>query len=245
MNPNVPRTPSVSEGLTNSLELSENQFEALYKDTDNYAVLQAMRMILERARLDPLTSLKDKGYLMKHGIHKIAEMGSEALTRNQHGIAIFFIDLDGFKKVNDTYGHPAGDAVLVEVAERMQTVLRGHDYVVSRKGGDEFVAICPLERRESLDATQQNVPEEIQKTEAANSIGNRLIQEIEKPISFDDQLLEVSASIGFITMTSEEAARLSHYPIEDGQKIVDDLLRQADNAMYEAKSSGKGTVAGA
>ncbi|MEA3369921.1 MAG: EAL domain-containing protein [Campylobacterota bacterium] len=133
--------------------------------------------------------------------------------RNKKSLAIIYIDLDGFKEVNDTYGHKAGDVVLTEVSQRMKDLLRQED-VISRLGGDEFVvAIGDITKNEDI------IP-----------LLKRLLEVLSEPISFNDdsiKYLQVSASIG-----------VSIYPqeIELGPEA---LLRQADQAMYEAKNAGK------
>lgn len=131
-------------------------------------------------------------------------------TRREHKLlAVCYLDLDGFKPINDTLGHEAGDGVLIEVARRIGQVLRGGD-TVARLGGDEFVVLMlgiesPVECRMGLD---------------------RLLQAIAQPIFIQGQQCGVTASIG-----------ATLYPSDNGD--ADTLLRHADQAMYLAKQSGK------
>jgi diguanylate cyclase (GGDEF)-like protein len=119
-------------------------------------------------------------------------------------VVVLFCDLDDFKKVNDTYGHDAGDAVLVEIGRRLRANVREHD-TVARLGGDEFVIVL-----RDLDSG------------SARDLIERLADAVSRPIDHDDHVITVSASIG--VGTSAPAS------------TVDQLLREADKAMYRAKS---------
>ncbi|MDT8859888.1 sensor domain-containing diguanylate cyclase [Alkalihalobacillus sp. MEB130] len=129
--------------------------------------------------------------------------------RHDHTLVTMFIDLDGFKNVNDTYGHESGDLLLKEVATRLNDSVREEDLIV-RLGGDEFIIVC----------------EEAEKEEA-EGIANRIIEFVSKPFSVNEQELHVSPSIG-----------ISLYP-EDGEDR-EELIQNADKAMYHAKRKGKG-----
>lgn len=130
--------------------------------------------------------------------------------RNGKRIAVLFMDLDGFKKINDLYGHNTGDQLLVAMAERMRTTFRAAD-TLARIGGDEFVAILP-----GLDPADDRLP-----------ILDRILAAIAEPIVLGDIDLPVSSSIG-----------VSFYP-QATDVDGDQLLRQADQAMYQAKLAGK------
>jgi len=125
-------------------------------------------------------------------------------------IAVVFLDLDGFKAVNDTYGHAMGDKLLVELAARMQRALR-EGSTIARMGGDEFVAV--------LTDLSQN--------EAAGVVIDQLLLAAAEPVLTDGVALEVSASIGVAFFPQSE------------EVDADQLLRQADQAMYQAKVTGK------
>jgi len=122
---------------------------------------------------------------------------------------ICFLDLDGFKQVNDSYGHEAGDQLLVEVTHRLQEVLRAED-TLARVGGDEFVLLL-----NDLNGDKEY-----------RQILERILEVVATPVMIDDHEAVVSASIGVTFHTTD---------YEDG----DTLLRQADQAMYIAKQTGK------
>jgi len=158
------------------------------------------------ARFDALTNLPNRLLL--------ADRLNQAMVqaqRRQQFLAVVFIDLDGFKAINDTYGHEAGDLVLVTLSGRMRAALRESD-TLARHGGDEFVALLP-----DLNAAADAEP-----------TLKRLLEMAAQPIQLQGHVVQVSASIG-----------ASFYRQADGGCGADDLLRQADLAMYQAKLSGK------
>ena len=125
-------------------------------------------------------------------------------------LAVVYIDLDGFKAINDSHGHSAGDQMLIAVAKHMQAALREGD-TLARVGGDEFAAVLL-----DLESTAACVP-----------LLERLLDAVALPLQLGDQTLQVSASLG-----------VTFYP--QTQEIeADQLLRQADQAMYQAKQAGK------
>jgi diguanylate cyclase (GGDEF)-like protein len=130
---------------------------------------------------------------------------------NMH-VAVFFIDLDRFKSINDTLGHEAGDYVLKEVAVRLQMCMREADTVV-RMGGDEFTVII------------DGLKEFCAVTDIVTDIAGNIIRQIQRPIILGQHTLNISCSMG-----------ISLYP-EDGI-TVETLLRHADVAMYKAKNMG-------
>jgi diguanylate cyclase (GGDEF)-like protein/PAS domain S-box-containing protein len=129
--------------------------------------------------------------------------------RYKKAVAVMFIDLDGFKDVNDTLGHDAGDYVLKQVARRMLSCVRETD-TVSRVGGDEFLII----------ATEINAPENVAQ------IAEKVIQLVSQPIIFNGSQAVVSASIG-----------IALFPDDDTD--MDQLIKKADEAMYRVKKTGK------
>ncbi|QPJ65834.1 MAG: sensor domain-containing diguanylate cyclase [Candidatus Nitrohelix vancouverensis] len=131
--------------------------------------------------------------------------------RHQVCLAVLFIDLDGFKEVNDSWGHGAGDIVLQGVAERLKQCIRQED-TVARLGGDEFIVLM------SRIGSDKN----------AASLAQKILDIIEKPFYFEDRELKISVSIG-----------ISVYP-DDGNDAKT-LLRKADTALYRAKNKGKNT----
>ncbi|MES9990958.1 MAG: EAL domain-containing protein [Candidatus Thiodiazotropha sp.] len=156
------------------------------------------------ANYDPLTGLPNRRLKTDRLRQAIAHS-----KRNNTSVGVCYMDLDGFKPINDRFGHESGDRILIEIAKRLQTVLREED-TVSRIGGDEFVLILT-----NLASLNECI-----------LILDRLLEAIIEPIHLDDTSLVVSASIG-ITL----------YPEDDGD--ADILLRHADQAMYWAKEAGK------
>jgi diguanylate cyclase (GGDEF)-like protein len=132
--------------------------------------------------------------------------------RTGHGLALVYIDLDGFKAINDAHGHATGDQMLVAVASQMQAMLREGD-MLARIGGDEFVAVLI----------------EISELTACVPLLERLLIAAAQPVLVGDLRLQVSASLG-----------VTFYP-QDKPVEADQLLRQADHAMYQAKLTGKGS----
>lgn len=157
------------------------------------------------AHFDALTKLPNR-LLLGDRMHQAL---IQAKRRSQP-LAVAFLDLDGFKAVNDQHGHNAGDHLLVEIARRMKLGLREGD-TLARLGGDEFVAVL-------LDVSDIQVCEPML---------HRLLAAAAQPVHFGDAVLQVSASMG-----------VTFYPqVMDVE--ADRLLRQADQAMYQAKLTGK------
>ncbi|MFK5986330.1 MAG: PAS domain S-box protein [Pseudomonadota bacterium] len=154
---------------------------------------------------DILTGLPNRNLLMEH----LKQAVSRA-QRYQHKLALLFIDLDGFKLINDTMGHDIGDIVLMRTAKSIQECLREIDSV-SRFGGDEFVAVL----------------EDISSPEIASKVATKILSKIAQPISIQDSNIKIGASIG-----------ISLYPLHGFES--EKLLKAADKAMYYAKQSGKG-----
>lgn len=177
------------------------------------------RIVQERTREaeyaalhDRLTSLPNRAFTMDR-ISVCLELVRRDPTR---AFALLFVDIDGFKGVNDSLGHAAGDELLVRIGERMRAVLRAHDSIdgpltAARLGGDEFIVVAEGLRRGS-DAAR---------------VANRLGKEIALPYDIGDQRVTVSASIGIAT--SDRVHR-----------TAGEMLRDADIAMYRAKQRGGG-----
>jgi diguanylate cyclase (GGDEF)-like protein len=157
---------------------------------------------------DTLTGLPNRAALIRH-----VDLCLAACARAKHGLAIMFIDLDGFKQVNDSLGHAVGDELLVLASQRIRACLRPND-VVARVGSDEFVVVCPNVSDSAI------VP----------SIAARIGSQLAAPFPIGNHEAVVSASIGLVTTA-------------DAAESAEDLLGQADLAMYEAKVSGKARAA--
>ena len=157
------------------------------------------------AHYDVLTSLPNR-VLLADRLHQcMASVQRRALR-----LGVVFLDLDGFKEVNDNHGHDIGDRLLMSLASRMKQTLRDAD-TLSRLGGDEFVAVLP-----DLTSIEDCLP-----------MVNRLLSVIAEPVTINNISLKVSASLG-----------VTFYP-QSQDVDADQLLRQADQAMYQAKVAGK------
>ena len=156
------------------------------------------------AHHDSLTGLPNRGFLEGHFKRELARCNQEGLIL---GVAV--IDLDGFKPVNDTYGHAVGDELLVLVAQRFTAALRIRD-LIARTGGDEFVGVFPdVGNRDSLAF-----------------LGERLLGVFDQAFMVHGHSISLGGSIGFAIAPEDGADQ-------------DSLLRSADAAMYRAKRTGK------
>ncbi len=164
----------------------------------------AERRLDHMAYHDALTGLPNRLMFKEHLIQ-----GLSRTTRKNRRLAVLFIDLDRFKDVNDTLGHPVGDALLMAVTRRIKECVRTSD-TLARQGGDEF--ICLLE--------------DLVEPDEARQVADKLLDLFRQPFSIEGNELYLSASIG-----------ISIAP-DDGN-TVDILVRNADAAMYEAKSRGR------
>jgi diguanylate cyclase (GGDEF)-like protein/PAS domain S-box-containing protein len=134
--------------------------------------------------------------------------------------AVLFIDLDGFKPINDQYGHAAGDAVLVAIGARLREATRGTD-LVARLGGDEFAVL--IEVREPTEVL---------------TVAKRILRSLRQPIRFENNLLVVRASVGIANSAEGLVQSSPESMLRDGEGAAAELLRAADAAMYVAKASG-------
>jgi diguanylate cyclase (GGDEF)-like protein len=160
-----------------------------------------------QAAHDPVTGLANRVTLVGR-----LEKALATNQRRKERIALLFLDLDGFKQINDKFGHDVGDQLLIAVAKRLESVARDTD-TVSRFGGDEFVILC-------IDLNAQD---------DAYAIGARFCEALRQPLVVDEQELEVTLSIGVVLADSAH--------VDAGH-----LLRQADIAMYQAKHKGRNQV---
>jgi diguanylate cyclase (GGDEF)-like protein/PAS domain S-box-containing protein len=181
-------------------------FEVVSLAIDITKRLEEEQTLKQKANFDFLTNLPNRSYF-EYVLNKTYSLAKRSNT--SFGLA--FIDFDGFKAINDTYGHHAGDVLLKELAQRFQATIRQED-TIARIGGDEFALIFHMKDSQEL---YQNII-------------NRILQLSVMPVIYTDNInLQVSASIG-----------ISFYSPQNKVEIQE-LISQADKAMYEAKGNGK------
>ena len=199
-------------------DLLENAFTK-----DDFALFTSIgsqvAILIENARLfaemeklavtDALTGINNRRQLFL-----LAQQELDRAVRYGHDLSIIIMDIDHFKRVNDDYGHPAGDDVLYALTQLCTRNLRGVD-TIGRYGGEEFLILMPeTNPADALDAA------------------TRLLQKIQKMIfHFDDQVVSITASMGLASLSIEK---------KQGTKItLDKLIKRADEALYRAKSAGR------
>ena len=200
--------------LDGSLLNAETIATNLLEDPTVRGVVLNTRDVSERKRLekelmhqafhDPLTGLANRALFRDRVSHAL-----QLRMRQRNAISVLFLDLDDFKKVNDSLGHAEGDRLLVAASERLQACVRAAD-TVARLGGDEFAILL----------------EDGGAPEGPGFLVGRLVEAMARPFSLSGNEVSVSASIGIASASDDETA--------------DDLLRNADMAMYTAKRKGKG-----
>ncbi|MEJ2438447.1 MAG: GGDEF domain-containing protein [Gammaproteobacteria bacterium] len=170
----------------------------------------ALAQINHLAHVDPLTQLANRRLIAKC-------LETDIATSNRHRchLAVLLIDLDGFKQVNDAYGHEAGDAVLVTIAGRLRSITRGED-VVGRLGGDEFVVLL-----NQLDADEHTAREN------ARQVAEKIISLSSQPIDYQEISMQVGASVGIRLIGCDKVE-------------PDTAINESDSALYHAKQSGRG-----
>ena len=169
-----------------------------------------LEKISHMAYHDPLTGLANRRLLSEYIDKEVHH-----LVQDRSYGAILLIDLDGFKAVNDTYGHLAGDHLLVEISERLKSITRDSD-LISRIGGDEFVILINKFDNDAKAAEEKSF-----------TFSQKIIDEMVKPIAYNEDELHVNASIGIRIYDSVQIG-------------CESLLREADTAMYASKKNGKG-----
>lgn len=173
---------------------------------------EALEYISRLAFTDTLTQLANRRQLMVH-----LQMFLASSQRHKFYGALLLIDLNKFKPINDQYGHDAGDAVLVDVALRLQDQIRAED-AAGRFGGDEFMVLLA-----QLETDRQQAINEVAK------VTQRILTSLREPISFKGESLQISASIGICMLGPDSPA-------------LETVIKQADEAMYQAKHGGSGVV---
>jgi diguanylate cyclase len=184
-------------------------------EVDEGSLERSIRYAIDRKRTevqlahlalhDHLTGLPNRSVFDDRLAHALRRRLDE-----QGGVAVLFVDIDGFKRINDTFGHGAGDEVLREAATRIRAAIRPHD-TVARLGGDEFTILC----------------EGVHGEQGALTIGRRVSDELGQPLVVDGHEIVLRASVGVSLAECEGVS-------------AETLLQQSDDAMYRAKACGGG-----
>ncbi|MFK7995110.1 MAG: putative bifunctional diguanylate cyclase/phosphodiesterase [Granulosicoccus sp.] len=190
--------------LVNNLGQFTGSLVVIMDITEQYEAEQRFKQI---AHHDALTGLPNRTRFLEHLHNSLAQ-------RSVHGIVcLLFIDLDGFKAINDTLGHDAGDALLLQVAQRLRHTVSDED-TVARLGGDEFTVTL---RR-------------LVQTKDASTVADAIVHSIKQPFLLEQEEVYVSASIGIAMATGLNS---------DTTSDANSLIKQADIALYRAKLSGR------
>lgn len=210
LDPELSPSPAVWRELLDLLsstyaEADDEQHSLKTSIDESAREMRGLHEVLSRQALqDTLTGLPNRAALIRH-----LDRALLRCARAGQGLAVLFVDLDGFKQVNDSLGHAVGDELLVLASQRIRACLRPED-VVARLGSDEFVVVCP----------------NVYDSKIVPTIAARICSQLAAPFPIGAHEAVVSASIGLVTTT-------------DATATAEDLLGQADLAMYEAKVSGK------
>ncbi len=203
-------------------EAERQRVETLLQDYDRNLEAQVEARVVERTRMlaevsqrnwqlanfDSLTGLPNRNLLFEH-----LRKSLQQARRQWRMLALLLVDLDGFKEVNDTFGHDMGDELLRQVAERLRQCIRATD-TAARLGGDEFIIMLT----------------DLEQAAAAEAVARKLIARLAEPVSLSEMTATVTASVGIALYRPEWPANLDMGMV---------LLRRADAAMYEAKRAGK------
>ncbi len=201
------------DSLTSNFKIMVDNLSSMIKNVEatNKKLLESERLLYDQAHFDSLTGLPNRPYFIKKVESDITNFYTDEQFANKQGIAFFFIDLDKFKAVNDTYGHSAGDKLLKQVADNMDSVLKDYDSTssfIARIGGDEFVIEFIYDNRHDIAV-----------------LAEALISAINMPKQIDNIVLTPAISIGICV-----------FP-DDGEDI-DSIFLKSDSSMYKAKNSG-------
>ena len=163
--------------------------------------------LLRLANIDNLTGLSNRRIILEAGQREL-----EHYQRYHRPLSLFVLDIDHFKQVNDTYGHAAGDQVLIKLAEASRRLLRATD-MCGRLGGEEFIGLLPETPTDQAYTVAERMRETLAETPVATPAGE----------------IRFTVSIGIATAIADD-------------RSIDDLIRAADEAMYEAKAAGRNRV---
>ncbi|MDF1883442.1 diguanylate cyclase [Sulfurimonas sp. SAG-AH-194-C21] len=203
----------VASDYMSNLKIEHDYIILLFFTITSILYLFGIYVIINREKLKEMALYDSLTRLPNRRLFEIEfENEIQRAQRHEEVLALMFIDLDGFKAVNDTYGHEVGDKLLIKVSEILLSCIRKSDFV-SRLGGDEFTVILT----------------DIKNSQEALQIANTIVKEINRELVIDKELIHIGASIG-----------ISLYPQD--AKNMKTLIKYADSMMYAAKTNGKNQV---
>ncbi len=205
-----PRKPDETQKriMHDLASIADSELQRNELDVERTRLREKLEEAERRSRIDKLTNLWNR-----RAVFELIEAEMNRSNRDGLPLGLAMLDLDDFKSVNDTFGHPAGDEVLKVTAERIRQSTREYD-VVGRYGGEEFIALFPETDRTEVKPVAERICTTIRETD----------------IRYDDSRINVTVSVGI----SDVKAAETNQP--------DSLLQEADQALYAAKNSGKDTV---
>lgn len=190
--------------LTDGADSITGAIGSLSDVTDSVELRRELEL---RASTDSLTGCLNRG-----ATFELLDQALRSEVNSSAGVAAIFVDLDGFKSINDVYGHAAGDKALMAASDKIRSALRTND-VVGRLGGDEFLVVCP-----GISSAEEGI-----------AVAERIGTSLSGPVPTADGEITLKASVGFTWTTSRDES-------------PDALVARADAAMYQSKMTGIGSV---
>lgn len=202
----VPRdmTPEQMELLSDLAELAEQELQVAALSESQMVLARANEELSQKALVDPLTRVWNRG-----AISELAARELEHAVGAGQATSLLMVDIDNFKRVNDTHGHLGGDEILRKVSEKLRNAIRPFD-AVGRYGGEEFLVVLPNCSELHVMSAAERIREEVSRS----------------PVLFDGREVPVTVSIGGTTS-------------RDGSHFVGLLVKAADEALYKAKAAGR------
>jgi diguanylate cyclase (GGDEF)-like protein len=210
---------ALNSSIVNRFTEQDSEYLQIFADQAAIAIYNAQMygQAHELATTDTLT-----GLFNRHGLFQLGERELERAVRTERPLSVLMLDLDHFKKVNDTYGHPMGDRVLIALANCCRFHLRKVD-IMARYGGEEFIFILPETNLERATQIAERLRASVQELSVAVVKENQNGQE-------EEDYIQITASLGVVRLNSASCS-------------LSDLIARVDLALYDAKHTGRNRVA--